>query len=53
MFSACIWDLFNGVIQLFAQNSQGEASPFALEELPKFEIGVYSRGLALIDKDIG
>ena len=52
MFSAHIWALSHGVVELFARNSPGAVSPFAPEDLLESGIGVYLRGLGLIDKDI-
>ncbi|MGB0901026.1 TetR/AcrR family transcriptional regulator [Halocynthiibacter sp.] len=51
MFSAHIWAMSHGVVELFARNSPGNASPFAPEELLESGIGVYLRGLGLIDPD--
>ena len=52
MFSAHIWALSHGVVELFVLNSPGAVSPFAPEDLLESGIGVYLRGLGLIDKDI-
>ena len=52
MFSAHIWALSHGVVELFSRNSPGAVSPFAPEDLLESGIGVYLRGLGLIDKDI-
>ena len=52
MFSAHIWAMSHGVVELFARISPGAASPFAPEDLLESGIGVYLRGLGLIDKDI-
>ena len=52
MFSAHIWALSHGVVELFARNSPGAVSPLAPEDLLETGIGVYLRGLGLIDKDI-
>lgn len=51
MFSAHIWALSHGVVELFARNSPGTASPFAPEDLLESGIGVYLRGLGLIPED--
>ncbi|MEP4198093.1 MAG: TetR/AcrR family transcriptional regulator [Aliishimia sp.] len=51
MFSAHIWALSHGVVELFARNSPGRASPFPPEELLESGIGVYLRGLGLIKPD--
>ncbi|MFD1509766.1 TetR/AcrR family transcriptional regulator [Lacimonas salitolerans] len=51
MFSAHIWAMSHGVVELFARNSPGRASPFPPEELLESAIGVYLRGLGLIPAD--
>jgi len=51
MFSAHIWALSHGVVELFARNSPGTQSPFPPEDLLESAIGVYLRGLGLIDQD--
>lgn len=51
MFSAHIWAMSHGVVELFARNSPGRASPFSPEDLLESGIGVYLRGLGLIDPD--
>jgi len=51
MFSAHIWALSHGVVELFARNSPGRASPFPPEELLETGIGIYLRGLGLIPAD--
>ncbi|WP_238371406.1 TetR/AcrR family transcriptional regulator [Heliomarina baculiformis] len=51
MFSAHIWALSHGVVELFARNSPGTQSPFPADELLETGIGVYLRGLGLIDPD--
>lgn len=51
MFSAHIWALSHGVVELFARNSPGTASPFPPEELLESGIGVYLRGLGLVPPD--
>lgn len=51
MFSAHIWAMSHGVVELFARNSPGRASPFPPEELLETGIGVYLRGLGLIPPD--
>ena len=50
MFSAHIWALSHGVVELFARNS-GSQSPFPPEDLLESAIGVYLRGLGLIAPD--
>jgi AcrR family transcriptional regulator len=51
MFSAHIWALSHGVVELFARNSPGRASPFPPEDLLETGIGIYLRGLGLIPPD--
>ncbi len=51
MFSAHIWAMSHGVVELFARNSPGNQSPFPPEELLESGIGVYLRGLGLIPPD--
>lgn len=52
MFSAHIWAMSHGVVELFARNSPGTQSPFSPEELLESGIGVYLRGLGLIKPDV-
>ncbi|WP_371223991.1 TetR/AcrR family transcriptional regulator [Roseovarius sp. 2305UL8-3] len=51
MFSAHIWALSHGVVELFARNSPGTVSPFSPEDLLESGIGVYLRGLGLVPPD--
>jgi AcrR family transcriptional regulator len=51
MFSAHIWALSHGVVELFARNSPGRASPFPPEDLLETGVGIYLRGLGLIAPD--
>ncbi|WP_425100544.1 TetR/AcrR family transcriptional regulator [Tropicibacter sp. S64] len=51
MFSAHIWALSHGVVELFARNSPGTQSPFPPEDLLETGIGVYLRGLGLLPED--
>ncbi|SLN38445.1 transcriptional regulator BetI [Roseivivax jejudonensis] len=51
MFSAHIWAMSHGVVELFARNSPGNKSPFPPEDLLETGIGVYLRGLGLIPPD--
>jgi AcrR family transcriptional regulator len=51
MFSAHIWAMSHGVVELFARNSPGRASPFPADELLESGIGIYLRGLGLIQAD--
>lgn len=51
MFSAHIWAMSHGVVELFARNSPGTQAPFPPEDLLESGIGVYLRGLGLIPPD--
>ncbi|MEM6887794.1 MAG: TetR/AcrR family transcriptional regulator [Pseudomonadota bacterium] len=51
MFSAHIWAISHGVVELFARNSPGRASPFPADDLLESGIGIYLRGLGLIAPD--
>ncbi len=51
MFSAHIWAMSHGVVELFARNSPGRASPFPPDDLLETGIGIYLRGLGLIRPD--
>ncbi|MEL7091177.1 MAG: TetR/AcrR family transcriptional regulator [Pseudomonadota bacterium] len=51
MFSAHIWAMSHGVVELFSRNSPGRASPFPPEDLLETGIGIYLRGLGLIPGD--
>lgn len=51
MFSAHIWALSHGVVELFARGAPGTQSPYPPEDLLEAGIGIYLRGLGLIDPD--
>lgn len=51
MFSAHIWALSHGVVELFARGAPGTQSPFPPEDLLESGIGIYLRGLGLIPPD--
>ncbi len=51
MFSAHIWAMSHGVVELFARGSPGTISPFPPEDLLETGIGIYLRGLGLIADD--
>jgi AcrR family transcriptional regulator len=51
MFSAHIWAMSHGVVELFARGAPGSASPYAPEDLLESGIGIYLRGLGLIPPD--
>jgi len=51
MFSAHILALSHGVVELYARNSPGTASQYPPEDLLETGIGIYLRGLGLLDAD--
>jgi AcrR family transcriptional regulator len=51
MFSAHIWAMSHGVVELYARNPPGAQSPFPPEDLLESGIGIYLRGLGLIPPD--
>jgi AcrR family transcriptional regulator len=51
MFSAHIWAMSHGVVELFARGAPGRKSPFPPEDLLESGIGIYLRGLGLIPPD--
>lgn len=51
MFSAHIWALSHGVVELFARGEPGAKSPFPPEDLLEAGIGIYLRGLGLLPQD--
>ncbi|MDF0599511.1 TetR/AcrR family transcriptional regulator [Psychromarinibacter sp. C21-152] len=51
MFSAHIWAMSHGVVELFARGAAGSRSPFPPEELLEAGIGIYLRGLGLVAPD--
>ncbi len=51
MFSAHIWAMSHGVVELFARGAPGAKSPFAPEDLLEAGIGIYLRGLGLLPPD--
>ena len=50
MFSAHIWALSHGVVELFMRGN-GPKSPFSPEDLLESGIGIYLRGLGLLPPD--
>ncbi|KIC43439.1 TetR family transcriptional regulator [Ruegeria sp. ANG-R] len=50
MFSAHIWAMSHGVVELYARNT-GASSPFPPEDLLESGIGIYLRGLGLVAQD--
>lgn len=51
MFAAHILALSHGVVELFARGTPGVIAPFPPEDLLESGIGIYLRGLGLIDAD--
>ena len=51
MFSAHIWAMSHGVVELFARGRPGAVAPFSPEDLLESGIGIYLRGLGLIAPD--
>ncbi len=51
MFSAHIWAMSHGVVELFARGAPGTKSPFPPEDLLETGIGIYLRGLGLMPPD--
>lgn len=51
MFSAHVWAMSHGVVELYARNSPGTTSPFPPEDLLETGIGIYLRGLGLVPPD--
>ncbi|MCV6595696.1 MAG: TetR/AcrR family transcriptional regulator [Mangrovicoccus sp.] len=53
MFSAHIWAMSHGVVELYARTAPGSQSPFPPEDLLETGIGIYLRGLGLLAPDHG
>ncbi len=51
MFSAHIWALSHGVVELYMRGAPGAQSPFTPEDLLEAGIGIYLRGLGLLPPD--
>ncbi|WP_101068758.1 TetR/AcrR family transcriptional regulator [Roseovarius salinarum] len=51
MFSAHVWAMSHGVVELFARNAPGAQAPYDPQALLEAGIGIYLRGLGLIDPD--
>ncbi len=51
MFSAHIWAMSHGVVELFARGAAGSRCPFPPDELLEAGIGIYLRGLGLVPPD--
>jgi AcrR family transcriptional regulator len=51
MFSAHVWALSHGIVELYARGAPGAQSPFSPEDLRETGIGIYLRGLGLLPPD--
>ncbi|MCP3969827.1 MAG: TetR/AcrR family transcriptional regulator [Rhodobacteraceae bacterium] len=51
MFSAHVWALSHGVVELFTRGGVGARAPYSAEDLLETGIGVYLRGLGLVPPD--
>lgn len=51
MFSAHIWAMSHGVVELYTRGTPGGRTPFPPEDLLESGIGIYLRGLGLIAPD--
>ena len=51
MISQHIWAMSHGVVELFARGQPGARSPYPPEDLLETGVGIYLRGLGLIDGD--
>lgn len=51
MFSAHVWALSHGVVELYSRGAPGARAPFPPEEILETGIGIYLRGLGLLPPD--
>lgn len=51
MFSAHVWAMSHGVVELFARGNPGGNAPFPPDDLLEAGIGIYLRGLGLVAPD--
>ena len=51
MFSAHVWAMSHGVVELYMRGTPGAKSPFTPEDLLETGIGIYLRGLGLLPPD--
>ena len=51
MFSAHVWAMSHGVVELFMRGAPGAKGPFNPEDLLEAGIGIYLRGLGLLPPD--
>ena len=52
MFSAHVWALSHGVVELYMRGAPGAKSPYTPEDLLEAGIGIYLRGLGLLPPDV-
>lgn len=52
MFSAHIWALSHGVVELYTRGAPGARAPFPPEDILESGIGIYLRGLGLLPPDV-
>ena len=52
MFSAHVWALSHGVVELYMRGAPGAKSPYSPEDLLEAGIGIYLRGLGLLPPDV-
>lgn len=51
MFSAHVWAMSHGVVELYMRGAPGAQSPYTPEDLLEAGIGIYLRGLGLLPPD--
>ena len=51
MFSAHVWAMSHGVVELYMRGAPGAKSPFTPEDLLEAGIGIYLRGIGLLPPD--
>ena len=51
VFTAHIWALSHGVVELYARNAPGATTPFSPEDLLESGVGIYLRGLGILSPD--
>ena len=51
MFSAHIWAMSHGVVELYARGTPGSRTPYPPEDLLESGIGIYLRGLGILPPD--
>lgn len=51
MFAAHVTAMSHGIVELYARGAPGARGPFSAEELLEAGIGIYLRGLGLLDRD--